>query len=90
MVGKGENAGNQHFLLFTPCFQLCQRKNFAILARFKLSSANDLNLDQSKILSFDKELTNFIVKNVCPVFLIPLNPLTHNKSLDPFKMKAFG
>ena len=23
--GKGENAGNQHFLLFPRCFLLCQR-----------------------------------------------------------------
>ena len=23
IVGKGENAGNQHFLLFYPCFQKC-------------------------------------------------------------------
>ena len=22
-VGKGENAGNQHFLLFPQCFQKC-------------------------------------------------------------------
>ena len=23
IVGKGENAGNQHFLIFTQCFLLC-------------------------------------------------------------------
>ena len=26
IVGKEENAGNQHFLLFPQCFQLYQRK----------------------------------------------------------------
>ena len=27
IVGKGENAGNQHFLLFPPCFLHDQRQN---------------------------------------------------------------
>ena len=26
IVGKGENAGYQHFLLFTQCFLSCQRQ----------------------------------------------------------------
>ena len=26
IVGKGENAGNQHFLLFSQCFLTFQRK----------------------------------------------------------------
>ena len=26
IVGKGENAGNQHFLLFPQCFLPCQRQ----------------------------------------------------------------
>ena len=26
MEGKGENAGNQHFILFPPCFQPYQRQ----------------------------------------------------------------
>ena len=26
IVGKGENAGNQHFLLFPPCFQSYPKK----------------------------------------------------------------
>ena len=25
-MGKGENAGNQHFLLLPECFLLCQRE----------------------------------------------------------------
>ena len=28
IVGKGENAGNQHFLLFPPCFLPFLTKNF--------------------------------------------------------------
>ena len=39
IAGKGENACNQHLLLFPQCFP----------------SANTLNLDQSQILTFGKE-----------------------------------
>ena len=28
ILGKEENAGNQHFLLFPKCFHLCQSKNY--------------------------------------------------------------
>ena len=55
-VGKGENAGNQHFLLFPQCFLLYQRKKEIITAAFNLSSANAVNLELSKNLSFVKEL----------------------------------
>ena len=51
-MGKGENAGNQHFLLFPQC---CQPFQFS--AKFNLSSADAFNLDQSKNLSLGKELT---------------------------------
>ena len=44
-MGKGENAGNQHFLLSS-------KSVFPII----LSSAYVFNLDQSKILSFGKGL----------------------------------
>ena len=57
IVGKGENAGSQHFLLFSQQF-LCsqgQKKNhhlsnitFVVYRRF--------NLVKVKILSFGKEL----------------------------------
>ena len=52
IVRKGENIGNQHFLPFPPF-----RTNFSFSASFILSSTNALILDQSKILSFGKELT---------------------------------
>ena len=42
-VGKGENAGNQHFLLFPQCF-LPFPKQISFLFTFKLSSANAFNL----------------------------------------------
>ena len=30
MVRKGENAGNQHFLLFLLCFLSCQRRKLLL------------------------------------------------------------
>ena len=57
IVGKGENAGNQHFLLFPQCF-LPLKKQISIfdthlncrVQRFSI-------LDRSKILTFVNELT---------------------------------
>ena len=56
IVGKGENAGNQHFLLFPTLFSTLSKTNFKFLFTFILSPADAFNLDQSKILSFGKEL----------------------------------
>ena len=47
-VGKGENTGNQHFLLFPQCFLL-----------FLLSFANAFDLNPSKILLLREELKWF-------------------------------
>ena len=49
---KGENAGNQHFLLFPKCCYPSKiNKTCIILAKFKLSTANGFNLNEAKILS---------------------------------------
>ena len=32
IVGKGENAGNQHFLLLPQCFSILSRREIIILA----------------------------------------------------------
>ena len=56
-VGKGENAGNHHFLLVPPCLLPHPKEEIVILAMFNLSSANAFNLVTSKILFFGKELT---------------------------------
>ena len=56
IVGKGENAGNQHFVRFPQCF-LPILKQISISVTFILLSANAFNLDQSKILLFGKKLT---------------------------------
>ena len=49
------NAGNQHFLLVLQCFQSIP-KEFLFLNNIHLSSADAVNLDQSKNLSFGKRL----------------------------------
>ena len=36
IVGKGENAGNQHFLLFTQCFQFFSYVYFVVCKCFQL------------------------------------------------------
>ena len=59
IVGKGENAGNQHFLLFPQFFHPSQKEFLCFLVTFKLLSANAFNLDQSKILVFGKGLTHY-------------------------------
>ena len=56
IVRKGENAGNQHFLLFPQCF--LPKASFNFWYTSKWSSANAFNLDRSKICSFGKELTD--------------------------------
>ena len=60
IVGKGENAGDQHFLLFQQCFLPVQKTNFNFSVRSILSSANAFNLDSSKILLFGKELKSLL------------------------------
>ena len=56
IVGKGENAGNQHFLVIPQCFLSFPKTNFNFSVKFNLMSANALNLDQSKNLLLGKEL----------------------------------
>ena len=50
IVGKGENAGNQHFLLFPTMFSTVSKTEIIIVATLNLSSANAFKLDQSKNL----------------------------------------
>ena len=57
IVGKGENADNHHFLLFPQLLSSLPKTNFSSLVTLTLSSSNALNLDQSKILLFGKDLT---------------------------------
>ena len=55
-VEKGDNAGNQHCLLFPKCFLPFPKQVLIFYFKFILLSANAFNLDQSRILSFGKGL----------------------------------
>ena len=56
-VGKEENAGNQHFLLFPQCFLSYLEQILPFEST--LSSANAFNFDWCKILSSGKGLKHF-------------------------------
>ena len=48
IVGKGENADNQHFLLFPTMFSTPHKTNFTFSSTFIKFSTNALKLDWSK------------------------------------------
>ena len=50
IVGKGENAGNQHFLLFPQCFLFFPTQILIFESGLFCCLQNALNLDSSKIL----------------------------------------
>ena len=56
IVGKGENANYQHFLLFPQCFLPFPKVNFNFSVIFIASSAHAFNFDHSKKVLFSKEL----------------------------------
>ena len=56
IVGKGENAGNQHFLLFPQFFLLLSKTEIIIYVTFILLSANAFNLEKVKLLLSGNEL----------------------------------
>ena len=60
IVGKGENAGNQHFLFFPQCFLPLPKTSIEFLFKCIMSSANALNLDQSKICRLVKSYGEII------------------------------
>ena len=56
IVGKGENAGIQHFLLFPQCFRPFPKHISTFQSHLFFLSANAFNLGQTRIFSFSKEL----------------------------------
>ena len=50
IVGKGENAGNQHFLLFPQCFLTFPNKNLNFLLTFILSPENSFRQVQNFVV----------------------------------------
>ena len=59
IVGKGENAVNQHFLLFPQCFLPFSKYISFFKPHFLLLSANAFNLKWPKIFLFGKKLDKF-------------------------------
>ena len=57
VVGKVENAGDQHFLIFQQNVLLFPKQISFFSVTFILLSVNAFNMDQSKNLSFGKDLT---------------------------------
>ena len=57
IVGKGENAGNLHFLVFPHNVSTRTKTKTIILETLTLSSASALNFVLSPKLSFGKVLT---------------------------------
>ena len=56
IVRKGEIVCNKHFLFFSQCFLPYMALISSFKMHFKVSSAICFGLDQSKMLSFDKEM----------------------------------
>ena len=66
IVGKGKNAGYQHFLLLFPkMFSTIPKTNFNFSVSFISWSANAFNLDQFKNLSFGLGLTHILSNCDC-------------------------
>ena len=64
IVIKGENAGNQHFLLFPQCFLPYQKHKPTTIVTINLSHANAFNLVKAKILLFGNKLKNTLGNGV--------------------------
>ena len=59
IVGKEENAGNQHFLLFPQCFLPYLRHTLSFKQHKICRLQMHFNLVEAKIVSFGKELILF-------------------------------
>ena len=55
-MGKAENAGDQHFSLLPTMFSTLLKTKFNFSAKLNLSSANAFDLEQSKNVTFGKQL----------------------------------
>ena len=62
-VGKGENAGNQHFVLFPEYILQASQNKFEFLAKFNSSFASAFNFDWLKNSLFGKELRLLLPKH---------------------------
>ena len=75
IVGKGENAGIQHFLLFPHYFLPFPNQVSISDSQLYLSSAITLNLVQSKILSFGnglRQVQMFEPHSICHLHMLSI------------------
>ena len=87
IVGKGENAGDLHFLLF-PAFFLPfppPPEKFTFSVTFIFSSADPLNLNQPRILLFGKELKHSVYE-----WTDSITPVYDDKILALCKLETFA
>ena len=80
---KGENACNQHFLLFLQCFLPFQRQISKFCVALILSSEKPFNLDQTKLLYSGTEIAN------CNFFMKNLTPFHTSLTLNNLEKEAF-
>ena len=78
IVGKGENAGNQHFLLFPRCFLPFPEQTLIFQSCLCCHLATVLNFTQSKILSFEFIQQFQVLTNV---WRRPLKKLSETKKM---------
>ena len=68
IVGKRENAGNQHFLLLPKCLLSISNTNFHLDYMYiEMSSANTFKLDWSQFLSLGYRVNSTKHQNFSPV-----------------------
>ena len=63
IVGKGENHGNQHFLLFSTMFSTLP-KQLSVSKSYLIYFLNTFNLYKIKNLQHDEGLTKLVGDNI--------------------------
>ena len=82
IVGKEENAVNQHFLSFLLSFCIQSKTEISISAISNLSSANASVLIKSQILSFGKELSSIPIFSHSCFNFSKINPFKNASDVD--------
>ena len=92
IVGKGEIARNEQFVLFPQCFLLNQMTVFPFVHISDIISSFAAELEEPKIAIRGKGLNDFIIvisQGASKVCHIPHNSLPDDKILYLSKLKAF-
>ena len=70
IVGKEENVGNQHFLLFPECFLLYQRQKLSFMLHLFCRMKNAFNSDKVKFLSSWSGLSQQTIHVISPILVL--------------------